>query len=180
MTAMRRIHLDFVGMQRPAGMSGWLLLLFGLAGALAVVVWDQWHWQPLNAVGAEKLRSLQAAIDARRATVPKMDDARLVAEWTRAIAVADELNIPWEKLFATLEAESQRPVAILSLDPDAQKREIILTGEAKNFEEMLGYYRLLQQQEIFSGLVLHTHQVNHQDREKPIRFRVTANWMAKS
>ena len=177
---MRRMHLDFVSGRLPAGVSGWLLLLFGLLGTVAVVAWERLNLHPLNAADEERLRSLQATIEARRAAVPRMDDAQLVAEWTRAIAVADELNLPWETLFATLEAQKERPVAILSLDPDAGKRELVLTGEAKNFEEMLAYYRLLQQQGIFSGLALHTHQVNLQDREKPIRFRVTAKWAVKS
>ncbi len=177
---MRRIHLDFIGTRRPAGMSGWLLLLAGLVAAVALITWDQVHLQPLNAAGEKKLRSLQAAIDMRHAAIPRMNDAQLLAEWTHAIAVADELNLPWEKLFSTLESEAARPVAILSLDPDAGKHELVLSGEAKNFEEMLAYYRMLQQQPIFSGLELHTHQINRQDRENPIRFRVTTKWAEKS
>ena len=177
---MRRIHLDFASARRPAGIGGWLLLLLGLVSAVSLVTWDRVHMQPINAAGERKLRSLHAAIEMRRAALPKMDDAQLLAEWTRAITVADELNLPWEKLFATLEAEAERPVAILALDPDAGKREIVLSGEAKNFEEMLAYYRQLQQQQIFSGLELHTHQINRQDRENPIRFRVTAKWAEKS
>ena len=173
---MQRIHLDFINTRRPAGTAGWLLLLIALVCTVALVARDQLYWQSLRAHDADKLRALES----RQASLPKLNETQLVAEWSRAMVIADELNLPWEKLFAMFEAEVGRPVAILSLDTDAGKRELALTGEARNFEAMLAYYRLLQQQEIFSGLALHTHQINRQDRENPIRFRITAKWVAKS
>jgi len=178
---MQRIHLDFVNTRRPSRWSDWLILLFGLGGVIAVVAWDQLHWQALDAASAERLRSVQAAVAKRQGiVVPKLEEAQLIGEWSRAIGVANELNLPWDKLFTTFEAEAGRPVAILSLEPDAVKHECVVTGEAKNFEEMLSYYRLLQQKEIFSDLALHTHQINRQDQENPIRFRITAKWTDKS
>ena len=171
---MEHVHLDFALPRRPATAAGWLALLCGLVGAVAVVAWDQTYWQPLNAAGAARLRLLQAA--ARQTAIPRLDDARLQVEWSRARTVAEELNLPWEALFSTFEAEAAQPVALLSLEPDAGKHELVLTGEARNTAAMLAYFRSLQQQKIFSGLALHTHQVNRQDRENPIRFRVTAHW----
>jgi Tfp pilus assembly protein PilN len=177
---MRPVHLDFVQARRPVGFAGWAMLLVGIAAIASVVAVDILDWQPRAAVREEQLQALQTAIEARRPTAAKMDDKQLASEWAKAIAVSQELNLPWEKLFATFEAESERPVAVLALEPDAVKRELVVNGEAKNFEAMLGYYRMLQDQAIFSDVVLHTHQVNQQDREKPIRFRVTASWAAKS
>ena len=158
---MQRIHLDFVSKRRPSRWSDWMFLLFGLASVVALIAWDQWHWQPLDAASEARLRAFQASIAARQGvTAPKLEEAQLISEWSRAISVATELNLPWDKLFATFEAEANRPVAILSLEPDAVKHECVITGEAKNFEEMLAYYRMLQQKEIFSDLALHTHQIN--------------------
>jgi len=173
---MRRMHLDFIATRPPTRMAGWLLLLLGLVGSGAVLTWDRIFLQPVMEVNTATLHSLEA----RQPPVPKFDETRLVLEWTRAIAVANELNLPWENLFTTFESNLDLPVAILSLDPDAGKHELTLTGEAKNLEAMLAYYRWLQQKEIFSGLALHTHQVNRQDQENPIRFRITAKWMAQS
>jgi len=178
---MQRIHLDFVNARRPKRWSDWLILLFGLGGVIALIAWDQLHWQALDVASSARLRSLQAAIAKRQGmVVVKPEDAQLISEWNRAIGVANELNLPWDSLFTTFEAEAGRPVAILSLEPDAVKHECVITGEAKNFEEMLAYYRLLQQKTIFSDLALHTHQINRQDQENPIRFRITAKWMGKS
>ena len=178
---MQRIHLDFVNSRRPSRWSDWSILLLGLASLVALVTWDQLYWQPLAAASETRLHTYQAAIAKRQGiAIPKIEDAQLIGEWSRAIRVANELNLPWDRLFTTFEAEANRPVAVLSLEPDAVKHECVITGEAKNFEEMLAYYRLLQQKEIFSDLALHTHQINRQDRENPIRFRITAKWMDKS
>lgn len=177
---MKPAHLDFGLARRPAGPVAWLILLCGIASAAAVVARDRNYWQPRNEALESRLASLRKAADARREALPRMDDARLMAEWSRAMAVADELSLPWEALFTTFEAAADQPVAVLSLEPDAGKQELMLTCEARNTAAMLGYYRHLQEQKIFSGLELHTHQVNRQDQEKPIRFRITAHWGASS
>ena len=177
---MQRTHLDFAHAHRSAGASGWLSLMIGALGLATVIILDHGYWQARIATEEQHLHALQAALESRQPATIKMDDAQLAGEWNRAMAVAAELNLPWEKLFATFEAEAERPVALLSLEPDVVKGELVLTAEAKNFEEMLSYYRMLQQRDNLSAVVLHTHQVNQQDREKPIRFRVTAKWVVNS
>ncbi len=176
---MQRIQLDFVRARRPHW-AGWLVLVIGLLCATAAVGWHQWVWQAANDAAAVRLLKIQSALEARRTSAPGNFDAQLLADWKRAITIADRLNQPWERLFETFEAEVKQPVVILSLAPDAGSHEIVVTGEARNLEAMLANFRRLQQQEIFSGLMLHTHQINQQDREKPIRFRITAKWMIKS
>jgi len=173
------MHLDFVNARRPVGAAGWLVLLLGICAIAAVVAWHRLHWQQLAAADADRLRALEMAIALHRTPVPKIPDAELAGEWQRAIAVAEDLNLPWDDLFATLEAEVERPVAILSLESDARKRAFVLECEARKLDDMLAYYRLLQQRKIFSGLTLHTHRINRQDAQRPIRFRVTAKWAAK-
>ena len=177
---MKRIDLDFASTPRPAGPARWLSLIVGVVCLSAVTGWNHLYWQPRIAAEADHLQSMQTTLEARRPAALKIEDAQLAAEWARAMSVAGELNLPWEKLFATFEAEAERPVALLSLEPDVVKGELILTAEAKNFEEMLAYYRMLQQQDNLSAVVLHTHQVNQQDQEKPIRFRITAKWVVNS
>ncbi len=176
---MRRIDLDFVT-HRRAGIAGWLILFAGIAAAGAVVAWQQLNQAPRLAEREARWSELDRAIAARQPAPVRGDDKQLAADWSKAIAVAGDLNLPWEQLFATFESQKERPVALLSLEPDAVKHEIVVTAEAKNFDEMLSFYRYLQDQPIFHAVSLHAHQVNQQDREKPIRFRITAAWGAKS
>jgi Tfp pilus assembly protein PilN len=176
---MDRVDLDFVAHRHRPGFFAWALLLVGASMLALVVVWQQLDREPKIAARKAQLSTLQTAIEARRPPAARFDDKQLAAEWTRAISVAGELNQPWDKLFAMLEKDVKRPVAVLTLEPDAAKHEMMMTAEAKNFDEMLAYYRYLQQQQMLTSVVLHTHQVNQQDKERPINFRITANWLVK-
>jgi Tfp pilus assembly protein PilN len=177
---MDRVILDFAQRGHRSGPAGWALLLLGAVSLAAVTSWTTFKEAPRLAAREARLDALKTALDARGPSSVKLDDKQLVADWGRAMGVVGELNLPWDKLFTTLEANANRPVALLSLEPDAVKHELVLTAEAKNFDEMLAYYRVLQQQEIFRSVTLHTHQINLQDRDKPIRFRITATWALKS
>ena len=177
---MPRIQLNFAKTPPPAGMARWLLFLIGIAALAATISWDYLYWQPQLAAAEQRAHVIQMALQARQPATLKIEDTQLAAEWNRAISVAGELNLPWEKLFAIFETEGEKQVGILSLEPDVVKGELVLTAEARNFTEMLTYYRMLQAQENLSAVVLHTHQVNQLDREKPVRFRVTAKWGSRS
>jgi Tfp pilus assembly protein PilN len=174
---MDRIDLDFISRRHRPNRLSWLLLAMGVALFSGALAWQQLDRLPKLSERQAQFKALRATLDLHRPQVARMDDKELAAEWSRAINVADELNQPWDKLFAVLEKDIKRPVALLSLEPDAAKSQLMLTAEAKNFDEMLAYYRYLQQQDMLKSVVLHAHQVNQQDRERPINFRITANWV---
>ena len=52
---------------------------------------------------------------------------------------------------------------MLSIEPDARKRALNITGEAKNADDMVAYIALLKAQEMFVGVVLVRHEINEQD-----------------
>ncbi|SRR6266581_3324546 len=172
---MERVHLDFVRTPRH-GRHAWVLPAIAAIGLAGLVAWTDSDLQPRLAAAEVRLSEQQARLDALRPTGSKLEDKDLAGEWSRAMKVAAELNLPWDKLFTTFEANADKPVALLTLEPNAAKREVILTAEAKNFEEMLAFYRRLQQENIFASVALHTHQINQQDRDRPVRFRITAAW----
>jgi Tfp pilus assembly protein PilN len=175
---MQPLHLDFSTQRRPAGIARWLTLLAGVAALVGVLAWQGLVWQPRLTVAEKKLRALQSDLTARRPVLRNMSNEQLTTEWRQTTAVAGALNQPWEQLFSMLEAATGRQVALLTLEPNATLREVVLTAEAKNFNAMLDFYRLLGQQAELSAVVLHSHQINQQDNDKPIRFRITATWGA--
>jgi hypothetical protein len=177
---MQTIALDFARHHHPARAAGWLTFLLGLLALAAVTAADHAYWQPRIAASEQRLHALHQALATRHPAAARIEDTPLLGEWNRAMDVAAELNLPWEKLFAVFESEAERPVALLSFEPDVVKRELVLTGEARNFDAMLAYYRMLQQRENLAAVTLHTHQVNQQDRDKPVRFRITAQWRTGS
>lgn len=174
------MHLDFLQPHRRASRAGWGLLGLGALALVAAVAWRMAVLEPQLHAAEADLRQLQAALAAREPAAVRLTDEQLASEWSRASKVAAELAVPWNSLFDILDGAADQPVALLSLEPDGARHELVLTGEARNFPALLDYYRYLQQQPMLNTVALKTHQVNRQDRDKPVRFRITARWEAAS
>ena len=180
---MKRVRLDFAPPSvarslfhtRPAA---WALtvcaLLLCLAGA---------------ALGGQMLAS-KRAVDAQlaalrvRASAPAaapVQAAGPAISATQAAAVNGavlQLNLPWRALHDAIGAATPRSIALLALEPDARKRTMRITAEAKTSDDMIAYVEQLKQQELFAAVVLTRHEINDQDPNKPIRFQLDAQWTA--
>jgi Tfp pilus assembly protein PilN len=173
---MATLHLDFVHPRRPATKAGWIALAGGLL-LLAVVV--TWHLRFLASdIGAAEREAarLRQEIVSHEPAALTLTDAQLAAEWQKALAINQRLGAPWQKLFGMLEGYVDEPVALLSVDPDLTKKDLVLTGEARNLDALLDYVRFLKRQPMLANVTLQSHQVNKQDRDKPVRFRISATW----
>jgi Tfp pilus assembly protein PilN len=90
-----------------------------------------------------------------------------------------QLNLPWRALHDAIGSATPASIALLVLEPDARKRRIKLTAEAKSSEDMIAYVAGLKQQELFSDVTLTRHEINDQDPNRPIRFQLEAEWVAQ-
>jgi Tfp pilus assembly protein PilN len=180
---MRQRHLDLLHRRPRPPLSAWLVLIAGSVVFAAVATWDSLaaaEFETRRGVVERQLAAIkEASAVARPAGLP-LDSSQVAEEFGNALRVSAKLNSPWAELFATLEGEIERPIGLLALDMDAARQNFTLSAEARNFDEMLAYLRFLQDCGRFAEVVLHTHQINQQDREKPIRFRISARWGAKS
>jgi Tfp pilus assembly protein PilN len=137
----------------------------------------------------------------RLAAQQRADQARLTTALTRAkapvlVAVAApvtpisqpqaaavnsavmQLNLPWRALHDAVGAATPARIAMLSLEPDARRRSIKITAEAKSSDAMFAYLEALKAQELFTGVALTRHEINELDPNKPIRFQLEAEWSA--
>jgi Tfp pilus assembly protein PilN len=87
-----------------------------------------------------------------------------------------QLNLPWQTLRDAIQAATSPSVALLSLEPNARKRSLRLTAEARDADEMVAYVEQLQRQPGFSSVALTRHEINDQDPNHPIRFQIEAQW----
>ena len=55
-----------------------------------------------------------------------------------------QLSLPWDALFKAVEPMGEQEVALLSIQPNVDKRIVRLTGEAKNFKALLAYLTFLE------------------------------------
>lgn len=177
---MKRVRLDFAppGLRRSllrAPLLSRVLVLAALAlSALALV-------QVLD------YRAARAELDARLAALRARAGASVVPvaaprappgeqEAAAVNAAIVQLNLPWRALQDAVRAATPPNVALLALEPDASKRVMRITAEAKNSDDMLAYVARLGREESFGSATLVRHQVIEQDPNRPLRFQLDAGW----
>ena len=180
---MKRVRLDFA---RP----GWRRALFlappGVWGPLlgAMVLCCAALVQALDYREArEEVDALQAALRARAgapAVRPVAQRAAPVSEQqaTAVNAAVMQLNLPWRALHDAVRRATPPTVALLALEPDARKRVLRITAEARSSDDMIAYVEKLQEQDGFGAVSLVRHEIGEQDPNRPIRFQVDAGWGA--
>jgi Tfp pilus assembly protein PilN len=173
---MADLHLDFINPRRPATPASWAFLGVGMLLLAATLFWHARFVEPDIESAERELVRLNKELAARQPAALKVSDAQLAGEWQKALAINQRLGAPWQKLLAMLESYVDEPVALLSIDPDLTKKDLLLTGEARNLDALLDYMRFLKRQSMLTNVTLQSHQVNKQDNEKPVRFRISATW----
>ncbi len=181
---MSRLHIDFAprGWRRtvfhihPAVWAGAALglLLCGGAALAGYHVFEQ-RQQRLAAIDRAAQR---LAIQSQPKQVAKSTLQIPEAQAAFVNAAVLQLNLPWRDLQEAVAAATPPAVALLALEPDARKRVLKISAEARNSDDMIAYIQQLKEQELFSGVQLVRHEISQLDPNRPIRFQVEAGWSA--
>lgn len=179
MNTLAPLSLDYQRKRRPADGRDKALLI----GALIATIFIGTHYltisaeiDALEAKHAAGHKPGNAGLDSRLAS---LDAQQLKTEVKRANAVLSQLALPWDKLFADLDASQRERVALLVIEPDTEKRVIKVTGEARDFAAMLGYITYLQGVPSLTHVYLQNHHIEQQSAERPVRFSLLASWAIK-
>jgi Tfp pilus assembly protein PilN len=175
---MRILNLDFRRDDRQIKWVGIALLAAGLAAAATVGT----QYSQLAEESAKAEASVEKFTSAARKPAavvrPSGDPQKVAAEMKRAGEVAFQLKVPWNDLFASVEAANTPTVALLSIESDTGKRQVKISGEAKNIESVLDYLRVLGAQPRLANVYLQSHQLQQQDPQHPVRFALGAAWVS--
>ena len=175
---MRALDLDFRRVERQSRWAGNALLAIGLAAAIAAGE----QYSRLAEESAEAQASVRASgVAARRQTAavrPAGELHNVALEVKRASEVAFQLRLPWSDLFASVESASTPNVALLSIESDIGKRQVKISGEAKDIESVLDYVRFLGAQSKLANVYLQSHHLQQQDPQHPVRFVLGADWVS--
>lgn len=172
---MRTLNLDYQTPRfaHPVSLS---ILILGIVLASIFA----WQYQLLNQeIQDWELKLAQMQQVNQRTSMQSnrgVDEGRNLQEINYANSVIRQLALPWGNLFTALEAVRNDKVAVLSIEPNAQKGLVKISGESRNTQEMLNYVRSLQMQGTLSNVFLASHQIQERDPEKPVRFALTAGW----
>lgn len=178
---MKTIHIDFSRrtFRRALAHTGVLTWLLGAIGLALCILLGMRAWalhQQSRAQEAE-LHRVQAQLAQRNARRPAVKKWTVPADQANAVNQAIvQLNLPWRDLLDTVEAATPSSIALLSLEPDAKKRQLRVLAEAKTSDAMIAYVEQLKRQSFFQEVVLVKHEINEQDPNKPIRFQFETQW----
>ncbi len=176
---MRALTIDFRKNVRATPWSGFAVLAAGLlvAGSIAAKYpATAYRVQNLETQVREAQRAMRSQDSGKR---PPSELQKSLTEVRLANEVIAQLALPWDQLFNAVESARSKEMALLAIEPDAQKRRVKLTGEAKNLDSMLAYVRFLESQGPLLDVFLQSHQVEQNDPLKPVRFVVTATWVTQ-
>jgi Tfp pilus assembly protein PilN len=130
----------------------------------------------------EQLEALQGAIAARSNAarpLPVAAQPKFTVSGAQAQAVNDavmQLNLPWRDLVEAVRAATPGNVALLALEPDAKRRTLRITAEARNSDDMLAYVAKMEEQGWFGSVALVRHEIAEQEPNRPLRFQLSAQW----
>jgi Tfp pilus assembly protein PilN len=178
---MKRVDIDFAapGLWRtlfrtPPALWAALYLGLGLSVATALLA--------TTYLNEQRVYEAQADLQQRRAhasaaTPVALRQVAVPEAQAKAVNAAIlQLNLPWGALRDTMQAATPASIALLALEPDARKRALRITAEARGSDEMIGYVEALQRQDLFTSVTLLRHEINDQDKNHPIRFQLDAQW----
>jgi Tfp pilus assembly protein PilN len=172
---MQRLHLDFLRPAPRRQLPGAALLALGIAVAGAAAWRHHALVTEVSSLG-ERLAAQRAAARERppRGAEPK----QLATEVGRANAVLASLGVPWDAMFAELEAAASETVALLVIEPAAGGR-IRLAGEARRFDDLLAYVVRLEATPGFANVFLAGHELRGAGPDRPVAFTLAADWVGR-
>lgn len=172
---MAALWLDY-RQDRPTHWAGPLLLMLVLA-ALAVTVVRYLELHDETVVWEDRLAKVERDLGRERGLAPRSGSRDgETQEVKQANEVLHRLSLPWDSLFLTMESAAGKDIALLALEPDAEKQVVKVSGEARDFTSLFDYVTRLEAQEAFGPVYLQSHQVQLQDPQQPVRFALLAVW----
>lgn len=179
---MPRLRLRFPYREQSAPLSDALLLLLGLL-IVAAVYWQFRATAEENSVWSNRIERLEkqqqqkAAPRTRTASRIREFGQEIQKEIAQANAVLDQLNLPWEMLFDSIEMAATEDIALLSLQPNVANRTLRLSGEAKSMVELLDFVEALEREPAFENVHLLSYKIKQDDPHRPIIFLLNAAWI---
>ena len=170
---LRRIDLDSV---KHADYFGISMVALGLITLGFSIVQSLQTAKYLAKANAEVSRN-QALVNLNESNIKdiKVDPAQLEIIGK----IEKQIKYPWEMFFSSLEATHTSHISLLSIQPNIDKKEALITAEAENVHEMLEFIRVLNVNKSFSHVellsqeaIVEPQQTNQQDR---ISFLVMVN-----
>lgn len=182
---MPRLRLKFPGHGQSVPRIDFTVLLIGLLVLAGVLLQFRQITEEVNywTNRVERLEKQQ-----QQKTSPRTRGTPRVKEFSQEIrkeiiqanAILDQINLPWEALFDSIEQAATEEIALLSLQPTVPNRTLRISGEAKNMSELLDFVEALERELTFENVHLLNYKIKQDNPHRPIVFLLTAAWIQVS
>lgn len=175
---MRNLKLKFPYVQQQARNIDYILLGLGLFIFVAcfyqlkLIMEEISHWE----ARIDRLEQQQ-----QHRKTPRTPIARITQETQKELKQANEvlqqINLPWEALFDSLEYAVSKEIALLSVQPNVASRTIRINGEARNLAALTDFVEAIEREEVLKNAYLLNYKVKNENPYRPIAFSLTATWI---
>ena len=166
---MKPLYINFRGSHRAFSWLGRVLLV------IAAVVWLDAALTYQNLDKAVREGELRLAQRAPRGAPVKVSPQEIAA----ARETVERIGMPWDHLFRALESVASDKVALASIEPDAAKGTVTITGDGKDYLAALSYVANLSQTEGLERVQLVRHEQKTNQPNGAVSFSVSAAWSRK-
>lgn len=178
---MSRLKLRFPYHEQSIPRIDYSILLIGLLIVTGVFLQYRYITEEINywsnrVERLEKQQQQKAAPRARSARVREFSQ-EIRKEIAQANTVLDQINLPWETLFDSIESAATEQIALLSLQPNVANQTLRISGEAKNMSELLDFVEALERELVFENVHLLNYKIKQDNPHRPIIFLLTATWL---
>ncbi|MEC5159554.1 MULTISPECIES: PilN domain-containing protein [unclassified Janthinobacterium] len=174
---MKAIGIDFGQRRRRA--PALLRPLLAACAAAAALLAGQAYWDHAAQRGAWQLLLDEAPPVAEQAAAADAAGDELAGKAKHLAGVHRALASPWEALFGAVEAVPAEGVALLGVSADADTRELLVSGEARDIRALHAYMQQLGKAPGLGAVHLASHELQAREGGQPVlRFSFMANWRA--
>lgn len=150
------------------------------AAMLLIAIACTWYWLQQYQTQQQALSALVSASGVAPTLASKPVKAVVETASEDEIQYANDiitqLSTPWNPLLTSLEQVNAPDIALLSIEPNRKKQQLVLTGQAKNMAATLQYVQALAQLNTLAQVYLLKHQIDQSDPFKPVGFTIVAQW----
>jgi DNA-binding TFAR19-related protein (PDSD5 family) len=155
------------------------LVIFALALLALLTIWQRHHNINQQLIMLDQsILQLKASkgLEPAEPELQAKSSADLLAKIEEAKKLANFLMIPWGDVLNALEASALNELALLAIEPDAKKRQIKITAEAKNKDILFSYLEKLEASDELANVYLLKHEIVEDVDQHPIRFVAVTTW----
>ena len=147
---MKRLDINFQRANSDARPAGLALLVFSVLVAISLMMMQRDLENQMAELDAKSVLNENGA--ASGTANPDRDKITQAA--------FNQLNLPWEDVFAAVEEAANSRVLLLALEGEGRNRVIRITAEAPHADAMLAYLEELKRNGNLSGWRLMSHRKN--------------------